>query len=75
MARLTSEQVRVELARLKSDGAGGPPDSDPDMIKANALRMQRDLDRAKADIYDPSEKFDGRAHARQVKDAIRRGLA
>lgn len=64
MVRLTNEQARVELARIRRDGAGEGP---PDIIKANALRMQRDLDRAKTDAYDPTERFDSKAYARQVK--------
>jgi hypothetical protein len=43
----------------------GCPDCADKVVKANAIKMQRDLDAAKA--YNPDAPFDSKAYARKVK--------
>ncbi|RWE86948.1 hypothetical protein [Mesorhizobium sp.] len=65
MARLTPEEAHAEMARIVKSGVKAPYTAD--MIKANALKMQRDLDRATAADYDPTAKFDAKSYAKRVK--------
>lgn len=45
---------------------------DESLNKSNPARMQRDLDAARAEAYDPMvTKFDGRAYARNVAAGLK----
>lgn len=61
MARLTDSEAKAEMIRLRSDGAGSPPDpvldASMDAIKS-ALQMKNDLARAKAASATGDSAFD-----------------
>ncbi|MER8672960.1 hypothetical protein [Mesorhizobium sp. M0037] len=70
--RITDEQARIELARIKREGAGGPPQPDPlagslDQIQ-KSLKMKADLAAAQAASSTGDYAFDD-ARERAYKNA------
>ncbi|RUX97435.1 MULTISPECIES: hypothetical protein [unclassified Mesorhizobium] len=75
--KLTDAEVAAEIDRVFTKARRGEFDPIPgaksaDVIKANAIAMQMELDAALRERpYDPTEKFDGNAYAKAAREDMK----